>query len=113
MPNISEATTRLYELIKARNLQVYSDDAMRLAVSRAVAVEGSRGWKISKEKQSHKVDFVVALGMAVLAATEVPKSTCDGSLRWVTESYNSKPKRTETQSPTVAAIATMNMMLVR
>jgi hypothetical protein len=27
----------------------------------AVAVETPRGWKISKEKQSHKIDVVVAL----------------------------------------------------
>jgi phage terminase large subunit-like protein len=83
MPNISEATTRLYELIKQRNLRVYPDDEIRLAISRAVAVEGSRGWKISKEKQPHKIDIVVALGMACLAATEAPKSTYDSSANWV------------------------------
>ena len=41
---------------------------MRLAVSRAVAIETSRGWRIAKEKQSHKIDVVVALAMAALAA---------------------------------------------
>jgi hypothetical protein len=45
MPNISEATTRLYELIKQRNLRVYPNHEIRLAISRAVAVEGSRGWR--------------------------------------------------------------------
>jgi hypothetical protein len=54
----------------------------RLAISRAVAVEGSRRWKVSKEKQSHKIDIVVALGMACLAATEAPKSTYDSSAAW-------------------------------
>ena len=82
-PNISEATTRLYELIKQRNLRVYPNDEIRLAISRAVAVEGSRGWKISKEKQPHKIDIVVALGMACVAATEAPKSTYDASAVWV------------------------------
>jgi hypothetical protein len=43
---------------------------MRLAISRAVAVEGPRGWKLSKEKQTHKIDVVVALGMAPLATVE-------------------------------------------
>jgi hypothetical protein len=33
-----------------------------------VAIEGTRGWKISKEKASHKIDVVVALGIACLAA---------------------------------------------
>src|SRR5262245_11633941 len=94
-----------------RNVHVYPDDQIRLAISRAVAVEGSRGWKISKEKQPHKIDVVVALGMASLAATEVPKSSYDGSLRWVTGDYG--PRKTETQSPTVGAIAALNMMMVR
>jgi hypothetical protein len=37
-------------------------------VSRAIAIETSRGWRIAKEKQSHKIDVVIALGMACLAA---------------------------------------------
>ena len=41
---------------------------MRLSVSRAVAVETTRGWRIAKEKTSHKIDVVVALGMAALGA---------------------------------------------
>jgi hypothetical protein len=68
VPNLTEASQNLYELIQGRNLTLYPDDAIRLAISRAVAVEGARGWKISKEKQSHKIDVVVALGMACLAA---------------------------------------------
>ena len=43
---------------------------MRLAASRAVAVETSRGWRISKEKQSHKIDVIVALAMACHAAVQ-------------------------------------------
>jgi len=41
---------------------------MRLAASRAVIVESSRGWKLDKLKQSHKIDTIVALSMACLAA---------------------------------------------
>jgi Phage Terminase len=66
--NLTEASQNLYELIKGRNLVAYPDAAMRLAVSRAVAVETARGWRIAKDKQSHKIDVVVALGMAALAA---------------------------------------------
>lgn len=68
--NLTEASSNLYELIKGRNLVAYPDDQVRLAISRAVAVETSRGWKISKEKQSHKIDVVVALAMAALGAVE-------------------------------------------
>jgi hypothetical protein len=53
-----------------RNLAVYPDAGIRLAISRAVGIEGSRGWKISKDKPAHKIDVVVALGMAALAAVK-------------------------------------------
>jgi phage terminase large subunit-like protein len=65
---LTEIGTNLFELITARGLVAYPDAALRLAISRAVAVETPRGWKISKEKQSHKIDVVVALAMAAHAA---------------------------------------------
>jgi phage terminase large subunit-like protein len=68
VPNLTEASANLYELIKGRNLAVYPDAEMRLAVSRCVALETSRGWRITKEKVSHKIDVVVALAMAALGA---------------------------------------------
>jgi phage terminase large subunit-like protein len=68
--NLTLASQTLYELIKGRNLTVYPDDAMRLAISRAIAVETSRGWRIAKEKQSHKIDVVVALAMACYGAMQ-------------------------------------------
>jgi Terminase large subunit, endonuclease domain/Terminase large subunit, ATPase domain len=69
-PNLTEASQNLYELIKACNLVAYPDGEIRLAVQRAIAVEGVRGWKITKEKSSHKIDVVVALGMAALGAVQ-------------------------------------------
>jgi phage terminase large subunit-like protein len=68
--NLTLASQTLFELIKGRNLTVYPDDAIRLAISRAVAVETSRGWRISKEKASHKIDVVVALAMACHGAMQ-------------------------------------------
>jgi phage terminase large subunit-like protein len=65
---LTEIGSNLYELIKARGLVTYPDAALRLAILRAVAVETPRGWKISKEKASHKIDVVVALAMAAHAA---------------------------------------------
>src|SRR5262249_29495806 len=35
-----------------------------------VAIETGRGWRITKEKQSHKIDVVVALAMAAHAAMQ-------------------------------------------
>jgi phage terminase large subunit-like protein len=67
---LTEASQNLFELVQGRNLVAYPDAGMRLAVSRAVALETSRGWRISKEKQAHKIDVVVALAMAAHAAVK-------------------------------------------
>jgi phage terminase large subunit-like protein len=66
--NLTEASSNLFELVKFGNLVLYADAAMRLAVQRCVAIESSRGWRISKEKVSHKIDVVVALAQAALGA---------------------------------------------
>jgi phage terminase large subunit-like protein len=68
--NLTEASSNLFELIKANNLIAYPDAAIRLAMSRAVAIESSRGWRIAKEKTSHRIDIVVALAQAALASVQ-------------------------------------------
>lgn len=70
LPNLTKASQNLFELISGKNIVMYADRAIRLAMTRAIAVEGPRGWKIAKEKASHKIDCVVALGMSALAAVE-------------------------------------------
>ena len=79
--NLTEASQNLYELIKGRNLIAYPDAELRLAISRAVAIESPRGWRIAKDKQSHKIDVVVALAMASLDAVKNESSFDD--LSWV------------------------------
>jgi hypothetical protein len=66
----TEASQNLFELVKGRTLIVYADADIRLAISRAVAIETSRGWRIAKEKQSHKIDVVIALAQAALGAVQ-------------------------------------------
>jgi phage terminase large subunit-like protein len=75
VPNLTAASQNLWELIESRNLVLYPDAGMRLAASRAIAMETTRGWRIAKEKQSHKIDVIVALGMAAHAATTVREQT--------------------------------------
>jgi DNA replication protein DnaC len=70
MDRLTALGSNLYDLIKSRGLVVYPDEAMRFAVSRAVALETPRGWKITKEKTSHKIDVVVALAMAALGCVQ-------------------------------------------
>jgi phage terminase large subunit-like protein len=62
--------SNLYGLIKGGNVVLYPDAAIKLALNRAVAKETPRGWKITKEKQSHRIDIVIAMAMAALAAVE-------------------------------------------
>ncbi len=70
VPNLTEASTNLYELVKGGNLAVYRDDALRKSVMSAVAVETARGMKLSKRRTSEKIDAVVALSLAALGATK-------------------------------------------
>jgi phage terminase large subunit-like protein len=68
--NLTAASQNLFDLIEDRRLVLYPDVGMRLAISRTVALEKPRGWRIDKEKQSHKIDVVVALAMATYAAVQ-------------------------------------------
>jgi phage terminase large subunit-like protein len=83
-PNLTASSQNLYELIKGRNIVSYADPQLRLALSRAAALESARGWRIAKDKQTHKIDVVVALAMAALAAIQKQSSyRYDSSLSWV------------------------------
>ncbi len=77
--------SKLFELIEGENLVVYRDAGIRLAISRAIALETPRGWRIAKEKQAHKIDVVVALAMAAYAAVkgQSESSYCTDYSRWV------------------------------
>jgi phage terminase large subunit-like protein len=68
--NLTTASQNLYELIQGQGLVVYPDADLRLAISRAVAIETPRGWRIGKDKQAHKIDIVIALAMAAHAAVQ-------------------------------------------
>jgi len=42
----------------------------RTAAARTVAIEMPRGWRIGKDKQTHKIDVIVALAMSAWAAVQ-------------------------------------------
>ena len=62
----------LFEGLQGRTLQLYPNADIRLAMSRAIAIETARGWRIAKEKQNHKIDVVIALAMSALASVRSP-----------------------------------------
>ncbi len=70
LDRLTAMTSNLYGIIKDRNLAVYPSDELRLAIARAVAIETPRGTRIGKHERSHKIDLVIALGMAALVASQ-------------------------------------------
>jgi phage terminase large subunit-like protein len=68
--NLTAMGSNLFELIKTAGIMFYPSDEIRLAMSRTVAIETERGLKLAKAKASHKIDVVIALAMASLAAVE-------------------------------------------
>lgn len=68
--NLTASGSALYDAINERRLLAPADKDLRGHVLNAVAVQSGRGWRLAKEKASHKVDAAVALSFAVLAALE-------------------------------------------
>jgi phage terminase large subunit-like protein len=66
--NLTAASQNLFEVIQGQNIVGYYDAGLRMALSRTIAIETPRGWRIGKDKQVHKIDVVVALAMACYAA---------------------------------------------
>jgi hypothetical protein len=77
-PQTTANTTRmgqcLFDLLNGRNLRVYPAADLREHALNTVAVESPRGWRIAKEKASRKIDAIMALTMACVAALEARPS---------------------------------------
>ena len=58
----------LFDLLNGQNLVLYADDELRQQALSTVSIETPRGWRIAKEKASKKIDAIVALSMACVAA---------------------------------------------
>jgi phage terminase large subunit-like protein len=94
VPNLTAATQNLYDLIQSRSIALYPAPDLRLAVSRAIMHESARGWRLDKLKQHHKIDSLVALSMASLAAVRGQgESTYLSDLSWVSDDSDDAAKR--------------------
>lgn len=58
----------LFDLLTGKNLVFYASDELRQQALSTIAIENPRGWRIAKEKTSKKIDAIVALTMACVAA---------------------------------------------
>jgi phage terminase large subunit-like protein len=70
-PNLTAMGQQFFDLLRGRSLRLYPDAELRQQALNTVAIESSRGWRIAKEKSSKKIDAIVALAMAFMAALEV------------------------------------------
>lgn len=68
IPNLTVCANNLYQLVRSRGLMTYPADDLRKAVLQTAITESERGFKLSKLKQSHKIDLTVAMSMAALGA---------------------------------------------
>ena len=99
-PNLTQASQCLFDMIESQSITLYPDAAMRLAVSRAVAIEGPRGWRIGKDKSAFKVDVVVALAMACHAAVQGA-----GQYRYTLEPFQPDYVDLDRREPTTPQLA--------
>ena len=60
----------LSDVLTGRNLRLYPADDLRRQALNTVAVETGRGFRIAKDKASRKIDAIVALAMACVAALD-------------------------------------------
>lgn len=72
MANVTRMGQTLFDLLKGKNLITYPAADLREQAMNTIAVETSRGWRLAKERQSRKIDAIVALAMACVAALDAP-----------------------------------------
>ena len=51
VPTLTAAAQNLYDLVHSGNFTAYHSEEIRLAMSRAVAIESTRGWRIAKDNR--------------------------------------------------------------
>ena len=74
-PNLTAMSQNLFELIEHKTIRLYADTELRNHAAHSVAIESTRGWRISKEKAANKIDGIVALAMASLEAVRQGSET--------------------------------------
>ena len=70
LPNLSLMAGNLIDLLRTRTLLLYPSDDLRTAAAKTISIESSRGYRLGKAKQSDRVDPIIALAMAALAAVQ-------------------------------------------
>jgi phage terminase large subunit-like protein len=66
--NTTRMGQALYDLLKRRELVLFADEELRQQALNCIAIETPNGFRIAKDKASKKIDAIVALSMACVAA---------------------------------------------
>ncbi len=72
LDRLTAMSQNLYDIIKGGNITLYRDDDLRSHALKCRAKEYPRGWRIVKEKSSHKIDLIIAMAMASLGLVKEP-----------------------------------------
>jgi phage terminase large subunit-like protein len=78
--NLTEMGSNLYDLVDQLNIAMYPCAVLRQEAKVTIGKETARGFRIAKEKQSQKIDQVVALAMAAIACAKRINSGVLGGL---------------------------------
>ena len=101
--NCTRMGQALFDLLTGRNLRLYPSAELRTQALNTVSVDSSRGWRISKEKASAKIDAIVALAMAAVAALDQGNVIAQGlSVREIREALQQAARdavRDEAEAP--------------
>lgn len=78
MGNTTSMGQAVFDLLNGKNIKLYPAEDLRTHAMNTVAIESSRGWRIAKEKARSKIDAIVALSMACVAAIQHGKPSTEG-----------------------------------
>jgi Terminase large subunit, ATPase domain len=96
--NTGKMGEALLSLLKGRNLRLYKSEELREQALNTVAIENTRGvFRIAKEKTSKKIDAIIALAMACLAASEHGPITSGFAVSSFTKRYGMPETSDEVQ----------------
>jgi phage terminase large subunit-like protein len=73
--NLGLMAGNLMELIKRRQFAAYPAADLRVAVSKTIAIESARGYRLGKAKASDRVDPIIALAMACIGCVQAGNQT--------------------------------------
>lgn len=98
VPNLTDIGQCIFDSVKNRNLVLYPDSELRRQAGFAVAKETARGFRIVKEKSSHKIDAIISLSMALHAALQGGPADTTGIIEWYSLGGPSAPVSKSQQS---------------